>query len=421
MIYENVGSTLTLDHVVPFIGASRGRCETVLSLFCDAEVLEEVTLLQCSKHESVTFEADVASKPKYCDQCDRQLERSELIEANAFKVIVQTSGVSMSRRKAIVSGEAGEGGEKATEGLPKDIDVLSQRKEHYRFDVAISFAGDGKRDKVREVAETLRAHLGDGKVFFDEFFEAEIAGSNADTYLQKIYRNETRLVVTSVCKRYNEKPWTRAEWRAIRSFQSELSDENRSRFLPLRFGDGEVDGLFSTLDIVPDVRDRSSEEIVALIRKRLELVNDRRGKAEQREHDSSKQVVENGYDLLGFPLGPIVMAKDIPMELVDIFVDAFEASPSTAPRFLAKAMKARENANPEEKPVRSILVTAGQLPSAAAGLEEYWAAAIHVAGQRSRRTLAALMLTPGSPDPETLSTENRKLYKSFLRFLMNPN
>jgi len=28
------------------------------------------------------------------------------------------------------------------------------------------------------------------------------------------------------------------------------------RFLPIRFGDGEVDGLFKELTIVPDFRDR---------------------------------------------------------------------------------------------------------------------------------------------------------------------
>jgi hypothetical protein len=42
------------------------------------------------------------------------------------------------------------------------------------------------------------------------------------------------------------------------------------RFLPLRFGDGAIDGLFDTA-IVPDVRDRIPEQIAKLILDRLRL------------------------------------------------------------------------------------------------------------------------------------------------------
>jgi hypothetical protein len=145
----------------------------------------------------------------------------------------------------------------------------------YRFDVAISFAGDNKRATVRAVAELLQLQLGVGKVFFDEWFEAELAGHDAQAVLQNIYRRSTRLVVTCVCQRYAEKSWTQEEWRAICAFERGLrdaGDENikRMRFLPLRFGDGEVDGIFETA-IVPDVRGRSPEGVAALILERLRL------------------------------------------------------------------------------------------------------------------------------------------------------
>ena len=145
----------------------------------------------------------------------------------------------------------------------------------YRFEVALSFAGDNKRDKVRQIASTLRNKLGDGKVFFDEWFEAELAGHDAVAYLHNVYGKQAQLVVTCVCARYNEKPWTQDEWRAIQAFERGLRDVNsgnikRMRFLPLRFGDGEVDGLFSTA-IVPDVRDRTPQAIAKLILERLRL------------------------------------------------------------------------------------------------------------------------------------------------------
>jgi hypothetical protein len=145
----------------------------------------------------------------------------------------------------------------------------------FRFEVAFSFAGDGKRDKVREVARVLRDELGDGHVFFDEWFEAELAGPDAQIVLQQYYRSATRLVVACVCDRYGEKPWTQEEWRAIQSLERGLRDAGsanlrRLRFLPLRFGDGQVDGLLDTA-IVPDVRHRSTQEVADLILERLRL------------------------------------------------------------------------------------------------------------------------------------------------------
>ena len=49
----------------------------------------------------------------------------------------------------------------------------------YQFEIAISFAGDNKRELVRKMAELLQEKVGKGKVFFDEWFEAEIAGPEA--------------------------------------------------------------------------------------------------------------------------------------------------------------------------------------------------------------------------------------------------
>ena len=149
----------------------------------------------------------------------------------------------------------------------------------YRFDIALSFAGDGKRNTVRLVAEILRNSLGVGRVFFDEWFEAEIVGMDAQIVLQHIYRNHSFMVVVCVCERYNEKPWTQDEWRAILSLERQLRDANSSnaarlRFVPIRFGDGAVDGLFDTA-IVKDMRDLSPVQIAAFLLRRLALARSR--------------------------------------------------------------------------------------------------------------------------------------------------
>ncbi len=149
----------------------------------------------------------------------------------------------------------------------------NESRPPFRFEVALSFAGDNKRATIRRIAEILRDKIGSGRVFFDEWFEHEIAGQDAQVVLQNVYRTSTWLVVTCICKRYAEKPWTQDEWRAIQSFERTLRDAGagnlkRLRLLPLRFGDGDVDGLFDTA-IVPDVRDRSAESVARLILDRL--------------------------------------------------------------------------------------------------------------------------------------------------------
>ena len=146
----------------------------------------------------------------------------------------------------------------------------------FRFEVAISFAGDNKRDKIRRVAENLASVLGREKVFFDEWYEDELAGLDANTVLANIYSRSSRLVVTCVCKRYSSKPWTQDEWRAIQALERTVRDgatanSERLRILPLRFEEGEVDGLYSTA-LVPDVRDRSPTEIAERIFGRLDKI-----------------------------------------------------------------------------------------------------------------------------------------------------
>lgn len=144
----------------------------------------------------------------------------------------------------------------------------------FRFEVAISFAGDNKRDLIREISQILLEKLGDDRVFFDELYEHEFAGVNSDLVFQNYFHRDTRLVVTCVCERYGEKTWTNTEWRSIRSlFQKCDNGFDRNRFLPLRFDDTEIDGLFQNVDVVIDVRSRTAKQIADLILKRWRLLD----------------------------------------------------------------------------------------------------------------------------------------------------
>jgi hypothetical protein len=143
-----------------------------------------------------------------------------------------------------------------------------------RFLVAFSLAGE-QRARVRAIAEATEEKIGFGTVFFDEWFEAYLAGDDADLKLQAIYAHRCDLAVVCVSGHYGSKAWTLAEHKAIRAraMQASEAKDERERLgvMPIRVGDGEVEGiLFNT--IVPDVRQRSPEQTAELIVARLRMV-----------------------------------------------------------------------------------------------------------------------------------------------------
>ena len=71
--------------------------------------------------------------------------------------------------------------------------------EEPRFEVAISFAGDNKRDKVRKVAELVREQLGEDTVFFDEFYEHEIPGQDAVSTFKEYFMNKPPWLCRACC------------------------------------------------------------------------------------------------------------------------------------------------------------------------------------------------------------------------------
>ena len=143
-----------------------------------------------------------------------------------------------------------------------------------KFLVAFSFAGE-QRDLVRRIAEAVEARLGRSTVFFDEWYEAYIAGDSADTLLQEIYCERCEVTIVCVSERYGGKPWTLSEHAAIRDrvnrSRGSDSDKDRLGVLPIRVGDGDVKGIPKFTAIIPDVRKKTLEETVELIVTRRDM------------------------------------------------------------------------------------------------------------------------------------------------------
>lgn len=136
-----------------------------------------------------------------------------------------------------------------------------------RFDVALSFPGE-HRTFVEDIAKSLSRSLNREKVFYDRFYEAELARPNLDTYLQKIYHDDSHLIVVFICEDYNNKEWCHLEARAIRDLIKKRRDDE---VMFVRLDDGDVEGVFS-VDGYVDAKDRPALDIARVIRDRLEIV-----------------------------------------------------------------------------------------------------------------------------------------------------
>lgn len=147
--------------------------------------------------------------------------------------------------------------------------VSSKSINDPRFLVALSFPGE-KRFFVERIAQYLAAKLGRDRVFYDEYYEAELSRPNLDTYLQNIYGIQSVLVVPFFSKDYEHKPWCcNVEWRAIRSALN-FSNKPDEFLMAMRFDDTPIPG-FLPLDGSINIGSRGPTEIAELILQRLNI------------------------------------------------------------------------------------------------------------------------------------------------------
>jgi len=149
--------------------------------------------------------------------------------------------------------------------------MVPVREVPARFAVAFSLAGE-QRQLVLAVAQEVEATLGRSTVFYDDWYTYWIAGPDADLLLQSVYGQKAELVVVCVSGAYGGKSWTQTEHRAVRArLMQAATAEDRHRVLPVRVGDGDVEGVLFN-EIVPDIRDKTPAEAAELIVGRLNFV-----------------------------------------------------------------------------------------------------------------------------------------------------
>lgn len=148
------------------------------------------------------------------------------------------------------------------EGLPSKADLEEEKfnGENKRFKIAFSFPGE-YRDIVCQIAKGVAEVFSEERILYDWFHRAEFARPNLDVYLQNLYTNESELIVVFICAEYNRKKWCGIEWRALRELLN--SKEADHRILFVKCGEGDVDGVFGTIDGYIDSMQVSTRDIIA--------------------------------------------------------------------------------------------------------------------------------------------------------------
>ena len=143
--------------------------------------------------------------------------------------------------------------------------VSSTYLHNKRFQVALSFAGE-HRDFIEGVAENLSRILGQDRVFYDRYYEAELARPNLDTYLLKIYREDSSLIAIFLSSNYAQSNWCGLEWRAMRDI---VSNKENIEIILFTFDEIKPEGMLS-IDGCVRVSTRTPEEIASLILQRID-------------------------------------------------------------------------------------------------------------------------------------------------------
>lgn len=113
--------------------------------------------------------------------------------------------------------------------------------EDIKFSVALSFPGT-HRSYVEKVAQYLINHLGQNRIFYDKDYQADLARPNLDVLLQRIYHDQSELVVVFLAAGYTSSEWCGLEWRAIRNI---IKRKKAEQLMFVRLDNAEVEGLFS--------------------------------------------------------------------------------------------------------------------------------------------------------------------------------
>lgn len=164
------------------------------------------------------------------------------------------------------------GSSKAKENTPKhtirktkhSTGSQSRRIRQKHFRIALSFA-DTQRSFVAEVADCLSEKYGEENIFYDKYFEVELARKNMNNYITNIYANQSDLNIPFFSSEYKASDWCMREWEAIRS-----PSEGRKEIMIIRFDNTQVSEHDPRKNGHVNVSQRSPKTVARMIIRRYE-------------------------------------------------------------------------------------------------------------------------------------------------------
>lgn len=157
-----------------------------------------------------------------------------------------------------------------TNKLQRYFDILlikqnfSNDRKINKFKVALTYAGEN-RGYVEQVAINLELKVGKGNIFYDSFFQAELARMDLDIYLQDIYHNKSDFIVVFLSKDYETKEWCGLEWRSIRDL---IKNKEGNKIILVKLSEFNLGGIFS-IDGFLDGMKNDPLTISELIKRRI--------------------------------------------------------------------------------------------------------------------------------------------------------
>ncbi|NMF86000.1 GUN4 domain-containing protein [Nodosilinea sp. P-1105] len=157
--------------------------------------------------------------------------------------------------------------------IASPIQTLTEKqvsqKSRKRFDIALTFPGE-HRKYVQDVAEFLAVRCSYERVFYDSWYQEELARSRLDNHLHKIYTKESELVVVFLSQEYGEKFWCKLEWNAIQTIQFRSQPVEQVLLVGLsRLEENAVSGIDRTHGYL-NAEGKNPQELGKLILQRLE-------------------------------------------------------------------------------------------------------------------------------------------------------
>lgn len=137
----------------------------------------------------------------------------------------------------------------------KDELASSPHQSRYRYQVALSFAGED-RAVAKKLASLLKSQ--GLSVFYDEYAQAELWGKDLYQHLAEVYKESAQYCIVILSEHYARKLWTKHE---LKQMQARAFKENREYILPVRLDDTEIPSLSETAGYL-DLRQISVESVV---------------------------------------------------------------------------------------------------------------------------------------------------------------